>query len=83
MNSIMAMYDIHMILQREKCVERYTIKVDNKSENVTVNVRFHDCNRKFVLNGGRGDAFSNRNQKLINGLAEEVARKNKEMEEHS
>lgn len=82
MNSLMSVYNFHMILQREKCVDYYTIKVDNKSEDVTINIRFNDCNKRFVLNGGRGDAFHNRCHKLINDLAKLVARKNKELEEH-
>lgn len=82
MNSLMAVYNIHMILREEKCVDSYTMKIDNKSEDVTVNITFLDCKKRFVLNGGRGDAFHNKCNKVINNLAELVAQKNKQLEEH-
>lgn len=78
----MSVYNIHMILEKEKCVDNYTIKVDNKTENVTVNVRFLDCTKRFILGGGRGDAFHKRCTKALDNLVELVEQKNKALEEH-
>ena len=80
MNSLRSVYNIHMILEKEKCVDNYTIKVDNKTEDVTVNVRFFDCNKRFVLKGGQGDAFHRRCTKILDNLVELVEQKNKALE---
>lgn len=81
MNSLMTVYDIHTCLVEEKCVDNYTIKVDNKSEDVTVDVRFFDCNKRFVLKGGRDDAHHNRCIKKIKKLLNMVEQKNGQLEE--
>lgn len=82
MNSNLSVFQIHEILWNEMCVDGYTIKVDNYSQDVTLNVAFTDCKKRFVFEGGRGVAFSNRCNKNLDQLADLVVEKNKALKEN-
>lgn len=82
MNSNLAVYNVHMFLFDMDCVDEYKIRVDNNTQNVTVNVTYTDKTKKrILLEGGRGEAFSQRINKAIDSLVEYTEAKEKTLKD--
>ena len=81
MNSNLIVHNVHMLLWDERCVEDYKIKIDNKTQDVTLNVTFFDCKKRFVFPGGAGWAFSDKINKTFDKLMAIVEGKNESLKE--